>query len=154
MPFGRGNHLREKQFSAGLNLNPSRLHVARAGMRNEHLWKNIQSASTLNNERLRDLCLADGISCAENPGGAWTRQHGARPLTNSGADLDAITVEETRRRIDHVHDQVIPIPMRFAKMDWRTKRLFGEKRSARGVHSALNAQMTPDSAIRIRNGRH
>ena len=96
--------------------------------------------------------LPDGISCPENAGGAWTRQHGARPLTNLDAHLDAITVEKTRRGIDHVHDQVIPFPMRLAKMDWRTKRLFGEKRSARGVHPALDAQMTPDPQFGLEPG--
>src|SRR5882724_5543588 len=51
----RRNHLREKQFSASLNVNPSSLHIARSGMRNEHLRKNIQSSPALNNERLCDL---------------------------------------------------------------------------------------------------
>ena len=83
-------------------------------MRDEHLWKNIQSSPALNNERLCDLCLADGISCAENAGRAWARQHGARALTNSDMQLDVITGKKTRRRINHVYDQMISIPMRLA----------------------------------------
>ena len=39
-------------------------------------------------------------------------------------------------------------------MHWRTKRLFCEKRSSRGVNTALNAQMTPDSAVGISHRRH
>ena len=83
-------------------------------MRNEHLWKNIQSPPALNNERLCDLCLAAGICCAKNAGGAWARQHRTRGLTNSDLQLNLIPREETRRWINHVYDQMISIPMRLA----------------------------------------
>jgi hypothetical protein len=86
--------------------------------------------------------------------GRRTRQHGARALTDSGTHLDVITRKKTRRRINHVYDQIISIPMRLAQVHWRTKRLFCEKRSSRGVNTAFNAQMTPDSAVGIANRRH
>ena len=110
----RCEHFREKQFPAGVDVNPSRLHIARSSMRNENLRKDIQSRIALDNERLCDLCLADGISCTENAGGAWARQHGTRALTNSDIHLDMITRKKTRRRIDHVDDQMISIPIRLA----------------------------------------
>ena len=65
-----------------------------------------------------------------------------------------ITGKESRRRINHVNDQMISIPMRLAEMHRRTKRLFCEKRSSRGVNTALNAQMTPDSATGISHRGH
>jgi hypothetical protein len=143
----RSNHLSEEQFSRSFDVNLRSLRIARAGMRNQDLRKDVQSSPGFHNERLCDVRLSDGISCTENAGGAWARQNGTRTLTNPDIHLDMIPGKETRRRINHVDDQMISIPMWFAEMHWRTKRLSCEKRSSRGVSMALNAQMPPDSEV-------